>query len=332
MATAARDKSKSEQLIEYTSNAGGKLGLDKDQHVIRGVKLLGLESKNGRSYSPAAMKQAIPLYEGAKVNVNHPKGNPGSPRDYQDRLGSIKGVRYVEGHGLTGDLHYNPKHPVAPALEHDAEFSPENVGLSHNVEARTTRRNGRVVVESIERVKSVDLVADPATTNGLYEHENPNPESEDMGIAELTVEQILAQRPDVKELLAPKIIAEHNQSEEVRTKDAQIKSLKEELDQLKLKDKVSAHKTSVDKKITESGLEGLKLNGFPVVTDLFRETCYEADDAKLAKLIEERVGLCKGVAQKQAAQKTKSTDQNVTEGVEFSDVSDSKTFAAALRR
>ncbi|MGO9597438.1 MAG: hypothetical protein ACLP7Q_05395, partial [Isosphaeraceae bacterium] len=51
----------------------------------------------------------------------------------------------------------------------DAEHAAENVGFSHNVEARTSRRGDRVVVEAILRVQSVDLVADPATTRGLFE-------------------------------------------------------------------------------------------------------------------------------------------------------------------
>ena len=43
------------------------------------------------------------------------------------------------------------------------------MGFSHNVEARLGRRGERVVVEAITRVQSVDLVADPATTRGLFE-------------------------------------------------------------------------------------------------------------------------------------------------------------------
>ena len=36
----------------------------------------------------------------AKVNVNHPKGNPLGPRDYQDRIGVIRNVRVVAEAGL----------------------------------------------------------------------------------------------------------------------------------------------------------------------------------------------------------------------------------------
>ena len=73
------------------------------------------------------------------------------------------------GEGLFADFHFNPKHALAEQLAWDAEHAPENVGFSHNVEARIARRADRVVVEAITRVQSVDLVADPATTRGLFE-------------------------------------------------------------------------------------------------------------------------------------------------------------------
>ncbi len=143
--------------------------------VIRGVKILGLESKNGRTYSKAAVEKAVGLYEGAKVNVNHPAGNHGGPRDYQDRIGRLVGVA-VSPDGLRADFHFNPKHTLAEQLMWDAEHAPENVGFSHNVEANVSRRNGKVVVEEIVKVQSVDLVADPATTRGLFEGSDPQAE------------------------------------------------------------------------------------------------------------------------------------------------------------
>jgi hypothetical protein len=60
--------------------------------VIRGVKLLGFSSRNGRTYPPEVVRSGVGLYEGAKVNVNHPAGSdPGTPRIYEDRLGVIRG-------------------------------------------------------------------------------------------------------------------------------------------------------------------------------------------------------------------------------------------------
>ena len=158
-----------DMLQEFCDSRGASMRVDAQAGVIRGVKVLGLESRNGRTYLPEALAEAAPLYEDAKVNVNHPKGNPAGPRDYQDRIGTIRSVAMRPGEGLFADFHFNPKHALAEQLIWDAEHAPENVGFSHNVEARTSRRGERVVVEAITRVQSVDLVADPATTRGLFE-------------------------------------------------------------------------------------------------------------------------------------------------------------------
>lgn len=157
-----------EVLQEFVNSRGVAMRVEREAGIIRGVKLLGLQSRNGRRYLPAALATAAVLYEGAKVNVNHPKGNPLAARDYQDRLGSVRNVNARED-GLFGDLHFNPKHALAEQLAWDAAHAPENVGFSHNVEARTSRDANQIVVEAILKVQSVDLVADPATTSGLFE-------------------------------------------------------------------------------------------------------------------------------------------------------------------
>ncbi|MGC3972383.1 MAG: hypothetical protein QM775_35085 [Pirellulales bacterium] len=109
-----------ETLLEFTDSRGLQLGVEREAGVIRGVKVLGLASRNGRTYPAAVLEQARSLYEGAKVNVNHPKGNPLGPRDYQDRIGVIRNVRVVSEAGLFGDLHFNPRHGLAAQLEWDA--------------------------------------------------------------------------------------------------------------------------------------------------------------------------------------------------------------------
>ena len=182
----------SELLQEFVDSGHQTLRVDRASGVIRGVKLLGLRSKNGRRYAENALAEAVGLYEGAKVNINHPKGHPLSPRDYQDRLGVIRGVAFRPQHGLFGDLHFNPKHVLSEQLMWDAEHAPQNVGLSHNVLARTTRQGDETLVEAITKVQSIDLVADPATTRGLFEHERPDPTWD-----ELTIDQLELHRPDL---------------------------------------------------------------------------------------------------------------------------------------
>jgi hypothetical protein len=169
MATATAANPATETIQEYATSQGAKLGVDREKGIIHGVKILGLESKNGRSYLPAAVAKAMPLYEHAKVNVNHVK--PGETASYHDRMGRLKNV-HAGVDGLYADYHFNPKHALAEQLCWDAENAPENVGFSHDVQAKTVRRDGKVVIEDISRVDSVDLVANPATTRGLYEDEH----------------------------------------------------------------------------------------------------------------------------------------------------------------
>ncbi len=159
----------SEHLQEFCDSRGISLRVDRTLGVIRGIKILGLHSRNGREYSPEALSRAAGLYDGAKVNVNHPKGHPLSPRDYQERIGVVRNVEHRSSEGLFGDFHFNPKHPLAEQLAWDAQHAPENVGFSHNVQARLNRQGDKTLVEEIIRVHSVDLVADPATTRGLFE-------------------------------------------------------------------------------------------------------------------------------------------------------------------
>jgi len=159
-------------LREYLGWGDHTVQVDGTAGIIRGVKILGLQSRNGRRYTEAALRAAVPLYEGAKVNVNHPQGEAAAPRDYRDRLGLLRHVHYRPGEGLFADLYFNPKHDVAERLVWDAQHAPQNVGLSHNVLARVSRQGDVTVVDEILRVLSVDVVADPASTQGLFESQN----------------------------------------------------------------------------------------------------------------------------------------------------------------
>lgn len=159
-----------ENVLEFFDFSSPQRKIDKENCVVSGVKILGVKSRNNRVYPLETLRDAAQLYENAKVNVNHPEGSPNESRKYQDRVGSIKNVTLQEN-GLYGDFHFNPKHPLAEQMLWDAEKAPENFGFSHNVEAVVRLENGAQVVDKIVRVRSVDLVADPATTSGLFESE-----------------------------------------------------------------------------------------------------------------------------------------------------------------
>lgn len=154
--------------------AGGNAALrvDREKEIIHGVKIIGVESRNGRRYRRAVLAAAVEQYEGAKVNVGHVKGKISTPREYADRLGVLRNVEARE-EGLFGDLHFNPKHAVADQLAWDAEHNPSAVGLSHAAFIRFRKEAHVEVAEEIKRVVSVDLVGDPATTAGLFEEVQP---------------------------------------------------------------------------------------------------------------------------------------------------------------
>ncbi|MDR0328524.1 MAG: hypothetical protein LBI05_09545 [Planctomycetaceae bacterium] len=158
-----------ENLRETVCTAGSAVRIDRDAGVIFGVKIIGCESRNGRHYPNDTLRNAIPLYENSKVNLDHPDGDPRKSRSYQARFGMIRNVQLRENDGLFADFWFNPKHSLAEQLLWDAEHAPENVGFSHNVEAVVKRQQSTALVEKIVAVRSVDLVADPAATQGLFE-------------------------------------------------------------------------------------------------------------------------------------------------------------------
>lgn len=176
-----------EQLFEETSPER----VDRDQRVIRGVRVLGLKSKNtGRSiglesdrpysYKPEAVEEALPMYEGAIVSIDHlalsfsPDGTRAGvaeDRKSRDRFGRLRNAR-VDDNGIVADLEYLEKHPMAPQILEAAERMPELFALSHHADIEATMESGEPVVARILRVRGVDIIGtEPGTTTTLFESE-----------------------------------------------------------------------------------------------------------------------------------------------------------------
>jgi hypothetical protein len=316
-----------DMLQEYCDSRGVSMRVDRSAGVIRGVKLLGLESRNGRTYLPEALEQAVQLYEGAKVNVNHPKGNPAGPRDYQDRIGAIHQVTVRSGEGLFGDFHFNPKHALAEQLAWDAEHAPENVGFSHNVEARTGRRGDRVVVEAITRVQSVDLVADPATTRGLFESAAPQDATPaatlHKPIPTLTIDDLERDHPELVESIR-------------RPQAAEIDQLREEVARLTAL-KADCQKRDLARRLLrECGLpdaDAAEPWAKAVVSRQFFESLMAASDQQAMRaIVEERAQLVQTLAsdndaRSQACVRPQSRDQQM---VSAAGAVDRKSFVEAI--
>lgn len=143
--------------------------VDETNHVVRGVKVIGLRSVKGYDYSPKAIAEAADKYNGARVYVGHNRN--GRTGTYGERLGVLRNFTTKEGGGYA-DLHYNPHHPQAAQFVYDAKHNPEVLGLSHHADIAMARNKGRNVVESIDKVYSVDVVNVPATNESLFESED----------------------------------------------------------------------------------------------------------------------------------------------------------------
>jgi hypothetical protein len=310
-----------ETLQEFAGWHAPTVRVDRAEGVIHGVKILGHRSRNGRTYLPEALAQAAPLYEGAKVNLNHPKGYAHQPRDYQDRIGSIHDVQLRDGEGLFANFHFNPKHALAEQLAWDAEHAPGNVGFSHHVQARTARRGEELVVEAITQVESVDLVADPATTRGLFEGESKNESRPDL--ADLSVEMLAEHRADLVEAIRVGATQADPTGE--------IRQLREELARRDAELTRLMRRETARRLLGEHGLpspDHSSPTARAVTSPEFFESLVAAeDDAAVRALVEERARLVRTL-EGGAPTGAQSRDQLLVEHL-FRPL-DAKTFAAAI--
>lgn len=155
------------ELAETTYSEAPKV--DRDAGVIRDVKALGRTSKNGREYSDKALQDFIRLNEGAKVRFDHPpKSDPNRERQFIDSFGRIEKLR-IAPDGVYGDMPFKKSHPYAPIVCESAERFPKEFGLSHNSVGSVSQKDGKTVVESLEKSRGVDVVDSPASTEGIFE-------------------------------------------------------------------------------------------------------------------------------------------------------------------
>jgi len=146
----------------------GNNPVDRANNIVRGVKILGFHSQNGRVYDLNAVKDALHLYENAPVNRDHTTEAP----LFSDRLGWIENVK-LEFDGVYADFRYNPN---AEGIEAFLWFAENDglgdIGFSHLVSGKyTIDPDGTERIIRIDRVKSVDIVANPATTKTIFESE-----------------------------------------------------------------------------------------------------------------------------------------------------------------
>lgn len=357
MATATKPSNTATVTITESLSASARV--DRDGGVIRNVKLIGFDSKNGRYYPPQTLKAAVHLYEGSKVNIDHPEHDPAQPRKYGERFGVIRNVRFVEGEGNYGDFHFNPKHPLAEQVAWDAENNPEALGFSHNAVLRLSpkKHGGKDVIESIISIRSMDLVADPATTRSLFESElpmdaeTPTPvdpkESMKGAFRQMIMAAVDDSSLDMKATM--KKIAEimkaqeklmgggsppaNEEGDEAYGKDKEkmeesykqtIASLTERLNSFEKKEKQRQLLESIDKELAANGLD--KSNPRHVSELFSKQLLAVESESERSELIKDRAALLAGTVRKTES----SAPIYKPETASWTEQIDPKTFAARL--
>lgn len=140
--------------------------LDKANGIAHGMAVCGFVSQNGRDYPKEVLARDKGVYEGSQVYIDHMERE----RKVREWFGELRNVRIRSSDGKpVADLHYPKTGAFTAEFEERAEKFPGSFGLSHVAVCKTRRTNGRDVIEAIQRVDSVDLVARPATNRGLFE-------------------------------------------------------------------------------------------------------------------------------------------------------------------
>jgi hypothetical protein len=200
--------------------------------------------------------------------------------------------------------------------------------------ARTTQNGTDTVVEAITKVQSIDLVADPATTSGLYEHAAGQSRANSSVVescpqtwSELTLEQLRRHRPD---LVCEVEVAFQPQLDDMRS----------QLDEMLAREQASQRREHILHLLQEHGLPlptGEGGTEARIVSEPFIETLMSAADLKaVQRLIQERAELVRSASGwsdkgKRRDGRPRSRDQ-VTLGFSGTQsLRNGQDFAAAIR-
>ena len=210
--------------------------IDKKNLILKGTTILGPVSLNKRRYAKEVQLEAAALFEGAKAYLNHPPIGSSEPRDVRDLIGVHENVRVIDGK-MRSDLHLIDNETVRKFVLPIAESQPNLAGNSIVARVVMERaKDGYDEVTKILAVRSVDLVAEPGTTNGIFESQtqesHPAATQEDtMDMKSLALETLKAERPDLVEAL----LAEQKKTDEVVDLKMQVEKLTAEAQEKEVK-------------------------------------------------------------------------------------------------
>jgi hypothetical protein len=225
---------------------------DEATGLVRGVKLLGIRSRNKRNYdTPGVRRTAKVLLEGAKVYIDHPE-TPGKPRSYRDSFGVVKNVHYREGQGHFGDLSYNPSHPLANQFAWDVKNNPRGLGMSVNAFYLRGKigKDGFESVEGLELIRSVDIVTKPATSEGIFESEDSDIVSEEEDEV-MDLKTLKEKHGDLLEQVRAEFLKEKSETSEATELQKKLADATEQLAALKKSEEDRKHKEAIESEFSE---------------------------------------------------------------------------------
>ena len=143
--------------------------IDREKGELYGVRVMGIKSAHGYSYSLAAQKEVVGRYEQCPLGLDHDfKSNPMT-------IGDTWGVLFnprVDDKGTIADVKYLKSHVRTEQILEDAERDIGLFSLSA-VTSRVVENKATRIVSSFVPVR-VDLVTRGATTRKLFEQDNPD--------------------------------------------------------------------------------------------------------------------------------------------------------------
>jgi hypothetical protein len=189
--------------------------VDEAKGIVSNLAICGLTSKNGYDFAPDAwgsLEACKALYEGKHACIDHlpeEKMNRAANRSFKDVAGVFRDVVLRNGRPY-GSVHTEGC-PQGPLFIQAVKAKIPNVGLSHVALYKFNRTKTRV--EQVQKIATVDLVINPATTKSFSEQSK---EDEDM--TEKTIELLEKQLAEEKT----------GRALDVKTRDEQIVTLKGE--------------------------------------------------------------------------------------------------------
>ena len=323
---------KAMKISESTISGQFKEGkFDKETRTIAGVIILNSTSANryfpgskGTTFSESFLQAVAANIDGKKVYMNHVSmeelDKHHGVRDVKDIIGFYENGRMENG-VPRADIRYLPHQ--APIVESLVGEMADKIGLSivANGEMSYDKDTGIAEAYSLKTLHSADLVTEPGSTNNMFESGNPNEDEEDMDLKDLTLKELLENRPDMVETIKKEVQEKLSSKEEVASLEKQIadltenkKTLKLKVDEFEVKEAATKKEDVVNELLKESKIDE------SLVTPIFRETLSDAKDEEAMKaLIEDRKTLTKPEKKKGVSGMGDHTDIDESNGETLSD-------------